>query len=71
MLKKSGKQKLKDSVTEIKCPKCNKMVSREIIQKAEEKSRKKIEESIKKSGTINVNVKWEVKCDHCGNKITY
>ena len=63
MLKKSGKQKLKDSVTE--------MVSREIIQKAEEKSRKKIEESIKKSGTINVNVKWEVKCDHCGNKITY
>ena len=71
MFKKSDKQNSKNSITEVKCPKCNKMVSKEIVQKAEEKSRKKIEEHIKKSGTINVNVKWEVQCDHCGNKIVY
>jgi len=71
MFNKSGKQKSKKSSTEIKCPKCNKMVSNEVVQKAEEKSRKKIEESMKRTGTINVNVKWEVKCDHCGSKISY
>ncbi|MBN2041632.1 MAG: DUF2225 domain-containing protein [Spirochaetes bacterium] len=67
MFKKPDKLKSED----ITCPKCNKIISRDVVKEAEEKSRKKIEESIKKFGTMNVNMKWEIVCDHCGNKIIY
>ncbi len=55
----------------IKCPKCSKIVSNEAIQKAEEKSQKKLEESMKKFGTINVKAEWEITCNNCNRRVYY
>lgn len=66
-----GKEKKEKKQLKIKCPKCGASVSAEALKKAEEKSRKKIEEAMKKYGTINITGDWEIKCGGCGKKIVY
>jgi DNA-directed RNA polymerase subunit RPC12/RpoP len=63
---KAAKEDLK-----IKCPKCGKTVSGDAVKKAGEKSRKKLEEAMKKYGTINIKKDWEILCGSCGEKIVY
>ena len=64
--KKENKEAIK-----IKCPKCGKIVSADAVKKAEEKSRKKLEDAMKEFGTISIKKDWEIKCGSCGKKILY
>ena len=71
MFNKFKKQKSSSQPPEIRCLKCSKIISSEAVLKAEEKSKKKIEESMKKYGTISVKAKWEILCNHCGHRVYY
>ena len=66
-----GKKKQGNKPLKIKCPKCGDIVSTEAMKKAEEKSRKKLEDAMRKYGTINITGDWEIKCGGCGKKIVY
>ncbi len=71
MFNKLKKRKSNKQSPEIKCPECGKIISSESVIQAEKQSKKKLEESMKKFGTISVKAEWEIQCNHCGNRILY
>lgn len=71
MFNKSKKQSTKNTAPEIKCPECGRKIKSENILKAEQKSQKKLQETMQKFGTISIKPEWDVQCNHCSCKITY
>lgn len=65
------KKRDKKKALKIVCPKCCGTISDEIVSKAGEKARRKLEESVKKYGTMSMKNEWEIVCGGCGQKITY